>query len=643
MSEKKKIIRINAGAGAGKTLVVVLRVINLLLKGAKPEEILLISFTKNAAAEMRARIKLYAEDFGIEEDLSHMRIQTFNAFGDDILKLKHEDFGFSKPPRVIGNIDRSRIINQILDEHEKIDGLDYRNYTLESRYTCGALPMVEKIFQIIKKNRYGKGDGELIKEKLKKSISVDTIEEVIDLYDDYDNILRDESFIEFADQESMIFELFDRDPFFVDSLGIRYIIVDEFQDTNKQEIEILKLLRDTACFENLMCVGDDSQAIYGDIKDTTPDYIRNLDTVFGEEIENIDLLINYRSQANIIDFANKINDLNIHKIDKALIPARPAGKPVVVRGFLDDQERLDYVVEMVEKKLDEGYNPEDIAILTRNNPQLQRYVDLLTKKGIPTEIGGYEVILENCRVKAAVGFFNVMQDKANTSDLLKYVNAKLHGGLMDKTEEEIAELCDDALAEIEALEAYDEEEKKEEIMRLLRALDSNEDEIFNGFLDDIELRPTAERMTEYVDAYQKYGQKEKAKRSKVYPGVKLMTAFASKGLEWPVVFNDINEYESDRIPRYGESDASEETRRLYFVSATRARDELYVVANYVAYGPARDHVYNRYLKESYDIVGQKFDASSIEAQIKEKKARQKAERDLKKKEEAKQKTDSKAS
>ena len=640
----KHIFRINAGAGAGKTLVVVLRVINLLLKGVKPEEILLISFTNTAAAEMRARINLYAEEYGIEEDLSHMRIQTFNAFGDEILKTHYEEFGFSQPPVVIENIDRSKIINQILEEAEPITGLDYRNYTMKSRYVMGALPTVQMIFDTIKKNSlYSAEDAPMVREKAQvKALSIEAVEKIIGLYDKYDRILRAENFIEFADQESMVFEFFGRDPYYVDSLGIKYIIVDEFQDTNEQEIRILKLLRDTECFENLMCVGDDSQAIFS-FKDTTPEYIRNLDDVFGEEIESIDLLVNYRSQANIIDFANKINDLNLHKIDKSLIPARPAGKPVVVRGFLDDEERMTYVIEKIEEKIKEGFNPEDIAILTRNNTVIPKYVDLLTKKGIPSEIGGYEPVLENCRVKAAIGFFNVIDDRKDTADLLRYVNAKIHGGLMEKSAEDINALCEDALAEIEALEAFSEEEKKEKIMELLRTLDSNEDEVFLKFLDDIERKPTVEKMIEYINDYQKYGEGEKVKRIKAYPGVKLMTAFASKGLEWPVVFNDIDEYESNRLPRYTKDcEEVEETRRLFFVSSTRARDELYVVANYGAYGSAKDRVYNRFLVEAYEIMKQKFDPSTIEAQIKEKKKRQKEERDRKKQEEA-EKAESKAS
>lgn len=93
---KKNIVRINAGAGAGKTLTVVMRVIKLLLKGVRPEEILLITFTATAAAEMRDRIKLYIEDFGIDADINEMRIQTFNAFGDSILKEDYEAFGFPK-------------------------------------------------------------------------------------------------------------------------------------------------------------------------------------------------------------------------------------------------------------------------------------------------------------------------------------------------------------------------------------------------------------------------------------------------------------------------------------------------------------------------------------------------------------------
>ena len=214
---------------------------------------------------------------------------------------------------------------------------------------------------------------------------------------------------------------------------------------------------------------------------------------------------------------------------------------------------------------------------------------------------------------------------------------------MEKSAEDINALCEDALAEIEALEAFSEDEKKEKIMELLRTLDSNEDEVFLKFLDDIERKPTVEKMIEYINDYQKYGEGEKVKRIKAYPGVKLMTAFASKGLEWPVVFNDIDDYESNRLPRYTKDcEEVEETRRLFFVSSTRARDELYVVANYGAYGSAKDRVYNRFLVEAYEIMKQKFDPGTIEAQIKEKKKKQKEERDKKKQEEA-EKAESKAS
>lgn len=614
MENKKGIVRINAGAGAGKTLTVVMRVIKLLLAGVKPEEILLISFTATAAAEMRDRITLYAEDFGIDADISKMHIQTFNAFGYEILKEEYESFGFPKPPAVIDNIDRSRLITKLLSEHKVIKGLNYRNYDMNTRYVMGALPMVKEIFKVMKTNDYGISDAPLVCAKIGRGLNITTCEEVMKLYDEYDDIMREEGFIEFADQETMIFELFHKDPFYLDHFGFKHIVVDEFQDSNKREIEIIKLLRDTPSFESLMVVGDDSQAIFS-FKDSTPDYIINFEDAMKEEVDTINLLHNYRSQANIIDFANQINNLNKHKVCKALIATRPATKPVIVHGCLTDEEQYDYVVTKVKEKLAEGYNPEDIAILTRKRATIQKYADILGKEGIPTQIASAEVILENPRVDAAVALFSVMEDRANTADLLKFVNAQMHGGLMKLPIEEINEKADDLMVEIETMEALTDKEKKEKIMEMLRAIDSNNDELYNHFLEALELRNTVSQMADYINTYQKYGKDESYRRTRVYPGVKLMTAHSSKGLEWPVVFNDINGYESDYMKPGIENEDSEEARRLFFVSSTRAREELYVVGKYTARGTAKTRVYNRYMKEAYDIVGQEFNASSIEAQL----------------------------
>lgn len=612
---KTGIVRINAGAGAGKTLVVVMRVISLIMRGYKPEEILLISYSKTAAAEMRDRIITYAEDFGVEIEADKLRIFTFNAFGDMILADKYEEFGFSKPPFVVDNIERSRIISEMLAEHDEIPGLDYRNYDMSNKYVKGALPMVQKIFEIMKKNGFrSEKDVPKIMAKIQGNPSITAVTEVAKMYRKYDRKLREESLIEFADQETMIFELFHRDPFYLETLGYKHIIVDEFQDSNEREIEIIKLLRDTPQFVSLMVVGDDSQAIYG-FNDTTPDYIINFEDVMKESIDSIDLLNNYRSQANIIEFANQINDLNVHKVAKSLIATRPAGKPVVVRGVLSDEQKYEYVLEKVQEKLAEGYNPEDIAILTRKKSDVQKYADILAKAGIPAMIGCNIPYLQNCRVIAAISYFAVMEDENNTVDILNFLNAKIHGGIMDLPKEEIEEMAEDLKCQIETLGALNDKEQKEEIMKTLREIDSNHDELYLDFLNKIERQSTVNEMKRYIASFKKYGKNECSSRKAAYPGIKLMTAHSSKGLEWPIVINDIDDYEQNLRPGI-ETEESEEERRLFFVSSTRARDELYVVANYVASGNEKNRVYNRFLKEAYDITGQVFSASSIEEQIK---------------------------
>ena len=606
--EKRGIVRINAGAGTGKTTVVTFRVITLMFNGVKPEEILLISFTNVAAKEMKDRIRIYAADMGLEADIDKLRVETFHSFGNSILRDKWPELGFTKEPQVIDNISRASIISEILEKYD-IPGLDYRNFTMRNPNALGALPQTEDAFKAIKSERLGRGDEERLACKL--GIGLSTAEALLKAFDDYDDMLRERGFIEFVDMESMIFEVFHKDPFYLDQFGIRHVIVDEFQDTSRKEIELVKLLRDTPSFESLMVVGDDSQAIYG-FNDTTPDFIINFDDAIGEKADTISLVENFRSTRNIIDFANDINDRNTNKVAKKLISTLPAGKPVIVNGFVDEDEQYDYVIDKIKEKLENGVKPEDIAILARKKTALSRYGDRLEKAGIEARFCYPEKILDNCRVKAAIGLFKAVKDNNDNQDLLAYLNCKEKGKLMEMDIEEVQEMSDDFMAEIEGLEVLSDKERKEEIEKWLHDIDSNEDEVYNHFLEELFKRNTYEEMAQYASDFEKFGEGETFKRTKIYPGIQLMTAHSSKGLEYPIVFDDINDYEVKGMSR----EEAEEARRLLFVSATRAKEELYVLGTYVAYGPEKDHTYNRFLRESYEIVGNEFAASSIEMQIK---------------------------
>ena len=615
------VVRINAGAGVGKTVVVALRTVTLLNKGVKPEEIVLMTFTNAGAEEMRSRIQLYNDDIGTGEDISAMKICTFNSFGDDILKVEYSQFGFSEPPKVIDEVERAGIISNLL-KTKIIKGLNYKQFIINSQYVKGAVWIAARVFDIVKKGPYTILDVDDVWNELgqdRRFATKDAVKELIALYDDYDAELRDNNLIEFADQEMMLFELLQKDPYYLEQFGFKHIIVDEFQDTNLKQMELLKILISAPSCESLMVVGDDSQAIFS-FRDTSPEYIINFKNYIGEETDDIFLLENHRCTPEIIDFANKINDMNHFKVAKDLIATRPSGQPVTVKGFHTTDDEEEYIIAGVKDHLAAGKKPEEIAIICSTKSELRKYANRLTKEGIESVSLNPEPLLENSRVKAAICFVRSLGCEIDTQNMLVYANAKAGGGLFEKTSEEIEQLIDEGRVEAAMIDSKLPHEKKDALIEVLKAIDHNDDEIYQQFLETIG-RKSYEKIVEYCNDFLVFGTKNEARREHDYPGVVLTTCHSSKGLEWPVVYASLSKFDAEGKGLHGGSvssiRATEEARRLLFVTATRARDELYVTGKYVAYGKKGHYTYNQFLKDSYEANGQIFSIFDIQKEADE--------------------------
>lgn len=650
---KHGVLRCCAGPGSGKTLTVAIRVVTLLNSGVKPCEICCITFTDAAAAEMRTRIQLYNNDFGTGEDLSDMTITTFNSFGDIVIGKEFEDLGFSRKPKVIDDVERSAIIGKLLQAHT-VEGLDYRNFNTDMEFCKGALAIAKDVFQIMKLGdlgvSYGITDVDKIYAQLSKNnktrffAGIEPLKELVKLYDLYDEKLRSENLIEFADQEVLPFEVLRKDPTYLNCFGFKHIIVDEFQDSSRGQIELVRHFTGNPDFESLMIVGDDSQSIYG-FRNTTPEYLINLGDYIPGKIDDIPLVENFRSQANIVEFANKLNEKNVYKVAKELVPTRPAGDPVHVTGYYSKEDELADVLSIIKEHLDAGTKPESIAVIAYSKTELKRVGDLLGKEGIPAVLMPPEDLIENSRVRAAIALVNVIQDEEDKKDLLAYVNARMDGALLSAEPEyrnRMVALISDEIRECRDIR--DDDLKKGAFFNLLTAIDEVEDEVFESFIETLRSKRSFSKIAEYCQDFYEYGSKAAFKRLQDYPGIVLTTAHSSKGLEWPVVINMITGYEKE----YKSTPKVEEYRRLLFVSATRARDELYITSQYKTSGTKGNYNYNRYLIDAMDCVGQKFDAGSVSEQYSnrslEKKrsraeAKAKAEADAKAKAEAEAEAD----
>ena len=589
------IARIIAGAGSGKTAVVTERVARLLREGTAPESILMVTFTKAGAGEMKRRIEKKAG-----RELPGLMVSTFNAFEYEIVKDCWQELGFQRIPKVIDDVEQFAIIAELLGKNPILEwsGRAFMNFSAGAGWgTRGALRIAADVFKACKMSRAAKGSVDMSDARRAASqeeISQAALGKLVELYDDYEKLMMEKGLIDFDDQEILAFRMFEKDPEYLkEHFHFEHIIVDEYQDTSQGQVELLKLLRALPTFKSLMVVGDDYQAVYG-FRDTSPEYIINFEDHIGEDVQDIVLDRNYRSTPQICEFASGIVAPNQDKVEKDLVASRPDGAPVIINGFYTAKDEIRYIVQGIANHLADGTKPEDIAVLAYTKGELQKVADALTKEGIPSMFGAPEPLMENSRIRAVLAFARVVRDTSNTKDALTAANALCEGTLMDKDPAEVEDAVRQVVERAEMIRSAGDQRSL-----FLQYIDeiSLGDEAVRHFREGLDTKEY-EEIIDYCRDFSLYGDGVEYRRTDSYPGVALVTAHSSKGLEWPVIYNTITKYQKGAVMRIKDV---EETRRLLFVSATRARDELYITGLY-ANGTKMNKVENRFLKELFDIA-----------------------------------------
>lgn len=638
--EQKKIVefthgcaKVNATAGSGKTECMTERSKRLIASGVKPSEILHISFTDAAVKEMKARIagKCLGEKININEN--DICSYTFNGFANLAIGAFYQELGYTAPPKILTAEFELDKIEKICESVGTIPDADMKSVKYIGN---NVIPTVilncQKVFSKIKELNLDPNASDII-DKLRiglkdsgvlSNLSDNTLDTFVNMYKDYDKSLKIDNLVTFADQEPLMYKVLELHLDYFENLGYKHIVVDEFQDSNTVQMDTIKLLTDCKCFESLMVVGDDSQAIYS-FRNTTPEYIINFEKYLGKPVEELFLSENRRSTPEIIELANKVNSLNINKIEKTMIATRESGESVHVNGFYDTKSENVAIVNEIKRLINEkGYAPEDIAYIASKKTQLAAMGTLLSEAGIPWIMKNPMNLMENSRVIGALSLADAFYDPDSTVYYFNYLVAKYDGEIFEKhsvedIKEEIAQM-QNVFANIYMLEFEQQKRIFHEYLELIRK--DVKDELYDYFLELLYANEDLPSELEYTRIFKKYGSQMAKKMDQSYEGVVLTTCHSSKGLEWSVVFASISEFDSEKNGFHKRnSKGIEEMRRLLFVTITRARDILYLSGKYVAYGPKNDRTYNMFLKELYEIVGKDYQPIDPMEKVKEEEAR----------------------
>lgn len=619
---RKGIARVNASAGAGKTECVTERVARLIGEGISPSEILCITFTDAGAREMKERVSKKCLEKGLGIPTKHFQAMTFNAFAFQIVKAQYQVCGFSKPPMVIDDVRDSVIVTQLLDDNP-VPGLDYLNFNVNFPSCRGALTCVRKAFSLIKEEHIDT-DSQDAENHLTQLLDAagylnfmpGSTGAMLELYKTYDQRLKEDCLVQFSDQEPLMMMVLDKIPGYLDHLGFRHIIVDEFQDTNAIQLDTIRRLTECSSFESLMVVGDDSQSIYG-FRHTSPEYIIHFFDRLGTKGQDLFLTENRRSTPEIIAFANKINAINEERIEKDMTAVRPSGFRPVVRGFHGNDEEYSYIADKVQKLSKQGCALEDFAFIAYKKAELVKLAAELDKRGIPWVMKNPMPLSENVKVRAALSLAEAFWQPEADQLYFDYLVALYEGNIFDRfTTDEIQEKIKEMSDHFMGFESMEIVQQRVAFHEMLNCL-SGGDEIYQYFLELVYDNPDLQSELEYMRNFKRFGENTAKKMEQDYQGVVLTTAHSSKGLEWPYVFLSLTNFDSKQAHMQSRKEVREEIRRLIFVAATRARDQLWITGQYVAYGSKDERVYNQFLEESFTAMEEPYNPIDPKEALKE--------------------------
>lgn len=589
-------VLILAGAGSGKTRALTHRIAYMISEGIKPQNILAVTFTNKAAGVMKERVnKLLAI-----KDGSLPWLGTFHSICVRILRREIHHLGFGADFSIYDQDDSLRLIKQIM----RNIGIEEKKYNPKAiqAYISGA-------------------KGELINAKQYKSFAFDHFQEkVSEVYLAYERRLTEQNALDFDDLISKTVELFKKNPSILNSYQnrFRYILVDEYQDTNHSQYILLKLLAES--HKNIFAIGDDWQSIYSfrgakfqNILDFKKDY---------PEAKIIYLEENYRSKAPILEAAQALIKHNELRSDKNLFTKNTGGSPVLVLGSPTKTEEVEFILdEITSLKIGEGRELNDFVILYRINAQSRSFEESLIRRGIPYRIIGGIRFYERKEVKDILAYLKYASNSKDKVSLSRIVNIPARG-IGEKSLQKILEDPNIAASSNLKFSAFlkiiekikskiDSGAKNETLIDTVMNVSGYKDFLLDGTiesqgrLENIEELKNAsslfDSLPEFLESVALVSDVDDFEEERNY--VTLMTIHASKGLEFPVVF--ISGLEEGVFPHSRaqfEEVELEEERRLFYVGMTRAMERLYITyarSKYM-YGQLQLSEPSRFIKELPD-------------------------------------------
>ena len=406
-SEQNKAVRqingpvlILAGAGSGKTATMTHRIAYMIEQGIDPHSILAVTFTNKAAAEMRGRIE------ALVGDTRGMWVMTFHAMCLRVLRYSCESLGYKAGFTVYDETDKKTLLKRIVKELE-----------LDDKMTPPAL--LGAIISKCKEREESPDDF------LAASHGLPRDKDIYAAYEKYNSDLKAANAMDFDDLLWNAVKLFEqeKDVLAYYANRFKYIMVDEYQDTNHLQYKLISML--ASGHGNLCVVGDDDQCIYqwrgADIRN-----ILDFENDFGDAF-TVRLEQNYRSDGNILKLANSVIKNNKERKQKALWTDRKDGEKITYRRFDDEKQEAYWIGSEIDRLRGEGYSYKDFAILYRKNAQSRSFEEKFSFRGIPYRVLAGQRFYDRKEIKDVMAYLRLIENPGDNVSMLRVINEPRRG------------------------------------------------------------------------------------------------------------------------------------------------------------------------------------------------------------------------